>query len=94
MGHPPGEHLTSQVAREICQRTGSAAVLEGSISSLGSEYVIGLNAVTCQTGDVLARHPGRAERRCTEYAGHWQCQTSAGAGRVAWQRSKIQRPTR
>ncbi len=63
MGHPPGEHLTSQVAREICQRTGSAAVLEGSISSLGSEYVIGLNAVTCQTGDVLARVQLQAGRK-------------------------------
>lgn len=47
-------HLTPEVARDVCQRTGSAATIEGSISSLGSEYVLGLKAVNCQTGDLLA----------------------------------------
>jgi len=51
------------VAREICQRTGSAAVLEGSISSLGSEYVLGLNTVNCQTDDVLAQEQVQAARK-------------------------------
>jgi tetratricopeptide (TPR) repeat protein len=63
MGRPPGERLTSQVAREICQRTSSAAVLEGSISSLGSAYVIGLNTVNCQTGDTLAQEQVQAARK-------------------------------
>src|SRR5437667_3046221 len=63
MGRPPGERLTSQVAREICQRTGSTAVLEGSISSLGSEYVIGLNTVNCRTGDPLAQEQVQARRK-------------------------------
>ncbi len=63
MGRPPGERLTSQVAREICQRTSSAAVLEGSISSLGSEYVLGLQTVNCQTGDTLAQEQIQAARK-------------------------------
>jgi len=42
------------VAREVCQRTGSKAMLTGSIAGLGSQYVIGLKAVNCNTGDVLA----------------------------------------
>ena len=46
--------LTPEVAREVCQRTGSKAMLTGSIASLGSQYVIGLKAVNCNTGDMLA----------------------------------------
>ena len=53
MGRQPGESLTPEVAREICQRTGSRATLAGSIAALGSQYVIGLKAVDCQTGDTL-----------------------------------------
>jgi eukaryotic-like serine/threonine-protein kinase len=41
-------------ARKICERTGSSAMLTGSIGGLGSQYVIGLKAVNCGTGDVLA----------------------------------------
>lgn len=56
MGRTPGEPLTREVAREICVRTNSKAMLSGSISSLGSQYVIGLKAgaeVRCasRTGD-------------------------------------------
>ena len=54
MTRPASTRLTSQVAREICQRTGSKAYLAGTISSLGSEYVLGLKAVNCQSGDTLA----------------------------------------
>jgi eukaryotic-like serine/threonine-protein kinase len=46
--------LTPELARDICQRTDSAATIEGSISSLGSQYVLGLRAVNCRTGDLLA----------------------------------------
>ena len=46
--------LTPEVARELCQRAGSKAYLAGSIGSLGSEYVLGLKAVNCQSGDTLA----------------------------------------
>jgi len=54
MGRSPDERLTANVTREVCQRTGSKAMLTGSIARLGSQYVIGLKAVNCNTGDVLA----------------------------------------
>ncbi len=54
MGRTAGDRLTPEVAREVCQRTGSKALLTGSIAGLGSQYVIGLKAVNCDTGDVLA----------------------------------------
>jgi len=54
MGRPAGDRLTPEVAREVCARTGSTAMLTGSIAGLGSQYVIGLKAVNCDTGDVLA----------------------------------------
>ncbi len=60
MTRSPGERLTQDVAREVCQRAGSKAYLSGSIASLGSQYVIGLNAVNCQTGDSLAAERERA----------------------------------
>jgi len=53
MGKPADARLTPEVSREICERTGSAAVLDGSIASLGSQYVLGLRAKNCRTGDVL-----------------------------------------
>jgi DNA-binding winged helix-turn-helix (wHTH) protein/tetratricopeptide (TPR) repeat protein len=54
MGRPAGDRLTPEVTREVCQRTGSTTMLTGSIAGLGSQYVIGLKAVNCDTGDVLA----------------------------------------
>jgi eukaryotic-like serine/threonine-protein kinase len=54
MGRQAGERLTPEVTREVCQRTASKAMLIGSIARLGSRYVIGLKAVNCTTGDVLA----------------------------------------
>jgi serine/threonine protein kinase/Tfp pilus assembly protein PilF len=54
MTRPAGAKLTPQVARELCQRAGSKAYLAGTISSLGSEYVLGLKAVNCQSADTLA----------------------------------------
>jgi DNA-binding winged helix-turn-helix (wHTH) protein/tetratricopeptide (TPR) repeat protein len=53
MGRPAGDRLTPEVTREVCQRTASKAMLTGSIARLGSQYVIGLKAVTCDTGDTL-----------------------------------------
>jgi eukaryotic-like serine/threonine-protein kinase len=60
MNQSPEQRLTSAVALEICQRTGSKAVVEGSISSLGSQYVVGLNTVNCQTGGSLGRETVQA----------------------------------
>ena len=54
MTYPAGTKLTPEVARELCQRAGSKVYLAGSIGSLGSEYVLGLKAVNCQSGDTLA----------------------------------------
>ena len=54
MGRPAGDRLTPEVTHEVCLRTGSKAMLTGSIAGLGSQYVIGLKAVNCDTGDVLA----------------------------------------
>jgi tetratricopeptide (TPR) repeat protein len=54
MGRPAGDPLTLEVTREVCQRTGSKAMLIGSIAGLDSQYVIGLKAVNCDTGDMLA----------------------------------------
>src|SRR5882762_5100527 len=53
MARQPGEHLTPDIARDLCRRIGSKAVLTGSVSSLGSHYVIGLSATNCQTGTPL-----------------------------------------
>ncbi len=54
MTRPVGTKLTPEVARELCQRAGSKAYITGAIGSLGSEYVVGLKAVNCQSGDTLA----------------------------------------
>ena len=65
MGQPADTRLTPEVAREICERTASAAVLDGSIASLGSQYVLGLRAKNCRTGDVLAEEQVQAEEKKT-----------------------------
>jgi eukaryotic-like serine/threonine-protein kinase len=61
MGRPAGDRLTPEVTREVCVRTGSKAMLAGSIASLGSEYVIGLKAVNCDTEDLLAEMQEQAK---------------------------------
>ena len=55
MTRPADGPLTPAVAREICQRDGSKAYISGAIASLGNDYVLGLKAVNCQTGDILAQ---------------------------------------
>ncbi len=55
MTRPASVQLTPEVARELCQRAGSKAYLAGSIGSLGSEYVLGIKVVSCQSGDTLAQ---------------------------------------
>jgi tetratricopeptide (TPR) repeat protein len=54
MTRPTDTKLTPEVARELCQRAGSKAYLAGTIGSLGSQYVLGLKAVNCRSGDTLA----------------------------------------
>ncbi len=55
MTRPANTKLTPDVTRELCQRVGSKAYIAGSIGGLGSEYVLGLKAVNCQSGDTLAQ---------------------------------------
>jgi len=55
MERSPGERLTPEIARDLCQRVESKAYLSGSIATLGTQYVIALNLVNCQTGDFLAQ---------------------------------------
>ena len=65
MGRSPDERVTNDVAREICLREGVRAMLTGSISSLGTHFVIDLNAVNAQTGDSLGRAQVEAESKET-----------------------------
>ncbi len=55
MTRPSGAALTPDVARELCQRTGSKAYIAGAIGRLGNEYVLGLKAANCQNGNTLAQ---------------------------------------
>ncbi|MFZ0806019.1 MAG: protein kinase [Candidatus Sulfotelmatobacter sp.] len=60
MTRPADTRLTPDVAREVCQRNGSKAYIAGSIATLGTEYVLGLKAVNCQSGDPLAQQQATA----------------------------------
>ena len=60
MGQKSNERITRDLARELCIRTGSKAIILGTISSLGGQYVIGLDAVGCNSGDTLAKEQEEA----------------------------------
>jgi eukaryotic-like serine/threonine-protein kinase len=60
MGQSPDVKLTAQTTREICQRTGSAAVLEGTIAQIGTQYLLTLEAVNCVSGKSLASTEAQA----------------------------------
>jgi serine/threonine protein kinase/tetratricopeptide (TPR) repeat protein len=63
MGQQKEARLTSEVAQQICERTTSAMVLEGSIASLGSQYVLGLRARNCNTGNTVDQEQVQVARR-------------------------------
>ena len=63
MNQPADARLTPDIARVVCVRTGGAAVLQGSIAALGSQYVLGLRATNCETGDILADEQAQASRK-------------------------------
>ena len=63
MGHSPDERITEKTALDICQRTGSTAVLAGSIASIDGEFVVGLNTVNCHSGETLAREQITSENK-------------------------------
>jgi eukaryotic-like serine/threonine-protein kinase len=60
MDQKPDAKLTPVIAREICQRTGSAAVLDGSIAQIGTQYLLTVKAVNCVSGESLASTEGQA----------------------------------
>ena len=63
MGRSPGDRITSDVGREICQRDGIKAMLNGSIDSVGGQYVITLEAANSSSGDSLGRQQAQADRK-------------------------------
>src|SRR5882724_1622205 len=63
MGRTPDERITGEVGREICQRTGTKALLNGAIANMGSQYVITLEAVNAGTGESLAREEVQASSK-------------------------------
>jgi eukaryotic-like serine/threonine-protein kinase len=65
MGRTAGDRLTPEITREVCQRIGSKAMVTGSIAGLGSQYVIGLKAADCDSGDVLAEAQEQAASKET-----------------------------
>ena len=63
MGQPPEARLTPELAQEICERTAGVAVLDGSIVSLGTQYVLGLRAKNCHTGQIIAEEQAQAAKK-------------------------------
>jgi Tfp pilus assembly protein PilF len=63
MSQPPDKPITPEVARDLCQRVASVAVLDGSIANLGKQYVLELRAVNCRTGDTMARAEATADNK-------------------------------
>jgi DNA-binding winged helix-turn-helix (wHTH) protein/tetratricopeptide (TPR) repeat protein len=63
MGQPLNARITPEIARGVCERTGGAAVLEPSIASLGTAYVLGLRARNCRNGDVLDDEQAQAAKK-------------------------------
>jgi eukaryotic-like serine/threonine-protein kinase len=63
MSQPPGTQVTGHVAREVCLRTGSAAMLEGSIQNVGAQYVLHLRSTDCRTGDVIDQEQAQVARK-------------------------------
>jgi serine/threonine protein kinase len=60
MGQKPDARLTPEVARELCQRTASAAALDGSIAQIGTPYLLTVKAVDCSNGKTLASAEAQA----------------------------------
>src|SRR3989454_2419360 len=63
MGRSSDERLTPDLARQVCQRASIKAALNGSIATMGSQYVVGVDAINCQTGDTLAREQIEVDKK-------------------------------
>jgi predicted Zn-dependent protease len=82
MTRPAGTKLTPELAKELCQRTGSKAFIAGSIGSLGTDYVLGLKAVNCQNGDLLVQEQvtAPAKERVLDVLGEAASKLRSGLG--------------
>jgi eukaryotic-like serine/threonine-protein kinase len=60
MGQKPDAKLTPKIAQELCQRVGSAAVIQGSIAQIGTPYLLTIKAVDCSNGETLASTEAQA----------------------------------
>ena len=91
MGRPADERVTGNVAREICEREHIKAMLSGSIATLGSQYVVALDATNCATGDSLAREQVTAasQRGGASGCGKGGIKPAREAGRVAGVDSEV-----
>jgi tetratricopeptide (TPR) repeat protein len=63
MGKEKDTRLTEDLAREVCERTGKAVVIDGSIAALGQQYVLGLRAINCQTGELLDTEQAQSDSK-------------------------------
>ena len=63
MGRRPDVTLTPEIARQLCERTNSTAVVEGSIRMLGANYVLGLRATNCVNGDILDEEQSQVAKK-------------------------------
>ncbi len=63
MGRPRADHLSKDDAREICERAGGKVYVAGAVASLGSHYVISLDAFNCTTGDAVAREQSESSSK-------------------------------
>jgi serine/threonine protein kinase len=85
MTRPADTKLTPEIARELCLRAGSKAYIAGSVGSLGSEYVLALKAVNCQSGDTLGQEQVTAasKEKVLDALGRDGIQAARRAGRIA-----------
>ena len=91
MGQPQDARLTSDIAREICQRTSSAVVLDGSIAEIGTQYNLILKAVNCSSGESLASTEAQASdknsrSRCSRKGRYRDAEQ---AGRITWLGARV-----
>ena len=91
MGQPAETKLTPAIARELCQRTASAAVLDGSIAQIGTQYLLTLKTVNCESGKSLASTEAQAsdKNHVLDALGKFSLGNSEQAGRVAEHRREI-----
>ena len=94
MGRSPDQAVTASVAREICERQGCKAMLNGSISSLGSRYVIAVDAVNCGNGETLVREQveAKGKEQVLEVVGKATAKLRARLGESLSSIQKLEKP--